>query len=139
MRNRGKKKKHQMMVQVEEDDLEKKRRTGRELCRVCMEKQRFSDDLIFCSKCKQGTHASCLKLPKATLKKIRNYDWTCENCTVCEFCKVSGDESQLLLCDSCDRGQLMFPYIFHRQPSPFSFRMTLVFIFHTCNFIRNFF
>ena len=47
--------------------------------------------------------------------------WCCPECTVCEVCdRKRGDESELLLCDRCDRGVhmgCMSPPVMARVPS----------------------
>jgi len=60
--------------------------------------------LVFCASCNSCHHSGCLKLPVKTAKKIRTYDWRCNNCKICELCQQAGDEEKLVLCDACDRG-----------------------------------
>jgi hypothetical protein len=84
-----------------------------------------SDPTITCTKCNSPHHASyvavnnyfhffpqlilflvvpsCLKVSPSTLQKMRTYKWLCNNCKTCESCGAVGDESKMMMCDSCDR------------------------------------
>ncbi|CAH8581176.1 unnamed protein product [Dicrocoelium dendriticum] len=71
------------------------------------------ENLIACWNCGQAGHPTCLKMPPELVAHVRSLRWCCVECKRCCLCrsksKASTREnvepgSDLLLCDSCDRG-----------------------------------
>ncbi|WVW85215.1 hypothetical protein I302_107253 [Kwoniella bestiolae CBS 10118] len=61
--------------------------------------------MVSCSTCGRSGHPSCLNMTHGPIsKRVMTYDWQCIECKTCEFCKVKGDDSRLMFCDTCDRG-----------------------------------
>ena len=60
-------------------------------------------------------------LDAALMERVNDGTWCCPECTVCEVCgRKWDDESELLLCDRCDRGVhmgCMSPPVLGRVPS----------------------
>ncbi|WWD01998.1 hypothetical protein V865_000036 [Kwoniella europaea PYCC6329] len=65
-----------------------------------------AERMVSCTLCGRSGHPSCLNMEEGGLitVKIQSYDWQCIECKVCESCKVKGDDSRLMFCDTCDRG-----------------------------------
>ena len=59
-----------------------------------------ADALISCAQCGQAYHVNCAGVRPN--KVMLNKGWRCIECTVCEGCGQTADESRLLLCDDCD-------------------------------------
>eukprot|EP01135_Chromosphaera_perkinsii_P002804 Nk52_evm13s227 gene=Nk52_evmTU13s227 len=66
------------------------------------------EEVIVCVECGDIAHPSCLQFGKEMVRKIRSYPWRCGDCKVCQMCRKAGDESQLILCDSCDMGYHLY-------------------------------
>lgn len=51
-------------------------------------------------------HPSCFSpaLTEKAKETVRKYEWQCRECKQCMVCADNGQESELLICDDCDRG-----------------------------------
>lgn len=68
----------------------------------------FDDNnlLIKCSSCKENFHSYCISSSENitnNINLIKNYNWKCSKCKICEKCEINNNEISLLYCDSCDR------------------------------------
>ncbi|KAI9597154.1 hypothetical protein BDF19DRAFT_312894 [Syncephalis fuscata] len=61
-------------------------------------------DRVRCVQCRRSHHLLCTHLDNATVAAaVKSYPWQCNDCKTCVVCKEAGDESELLICDGCDR------------------------------------
>jgi hypothetical protein len=63
--------------------------------------------ILTCCLCYENFHSYCIsnsELITANILLVKDYDWKCQNCKFCEECKTNENDSNLLYCDSCDRG-----------------------------------
>ncbi|KAF8561894.1 hypothetical protein P879_04500 [Paragonimus westermani] len=86
------------------------------ICGLCLgtpkrnEHTGLPEDLIACWACGQSGHPTCLKMPPELVARIRLLRWHCVDCKCCCLCQTNSrpqsgcNGSDLLLCDSCDRG-----------------------------------
>ncbi|WWC71214.1 uncharacterized protein I206_105167 [Kwoniella pini CBS 10737] len=80
-----------------------------EICSFCggndnINRKRQAERMASCSLCGRSGHPSCLSMGPRMSQRIMQYDWQCIECKTCEICKVKGDDSRLMFCDTCDRG-----------------------------------
>ncbi|WVN86105.1 uncharacterized protein L203_101264 [Cryptococcus depauperatus CBS 7841] len=81
-----------------------------DFCSFCggsdtLNKQGFPERMISCSNCGRSGHPTCLNMLTPRLRKrVMMYSWHCIECKTCEECRVKGDDSRLMFCDTCDRG-----------------------------------
>ncbi|XP_075778908.1 histone-lysine N-methyltransferase 2C isoform X10 [Pelodiscus sinensis] len=81
-------------------------------CAVCDSPGDLLDQL-FCTTCGQHYHGMCLDIQVTPLKRA---GWQCPDCKVCQNCNVaidvfvrhSGEDSKMLVCDTCDKGYHTF-------------------------------
>ncbi|GAA6062014.1 hypothetical protein JCM10212_006089 [Sporobolomyces blumeae] len=63
------------------------------------------EDLVSCYECGSSGHPTCLEWDDARLvKRVKAYEWCCQECKRCQVCDEKGDDDDMLFCDSCDRG-----------------------------------
>ncbi|VDN96138.1 unnamed protein product [Rodentolepis nana] len=73
------------------------------------------EDMVICWKCGLSAHISCQALTAEIGERLKRIRWNCMSCKRCAICSqnpsggqkpVSADDqnSDLLLCDNCDRG-----------------------------------
>ncbi|VDK23878.1 unnamed protein product [Taenia asiatica] len=81
------------------------------------------EEMLACWGCGRSAHLSCLGLSTAMLPRVKRLRWYCVDCKRCTICHYSGSnslgggaavavsggsvsdkDSDLLLCDNCDRG-----------------------------------
>ena len=49
--------------------------------------------MVSCHLCGRSGHPSCLNMKTARLKRmVFTYEWTCNECKICEFCSAKGDD-----------------------------------------------
>jgi len=53
-------------------------------------------------------HFECAGFNEVQIGKVGSYSWQCTDCKKCFNCMKQGDEGNMLLCDSCDRGFHMY-------------------------------
>ncbi|CAH8865021.1 unnamed protein product [Trichobilharzia szidati] len=91
------------------------------ICGLCLgtaelnNKTQAPEDMIACWECGQSGHPTCLKMPPDLVARITQLRWLCVDCKRCCLCQPNADsqnatvdkednQSDLLLCDVCDRG-----------------------------------
>lgn len=82
------------------------------VCGFCLgtseyNKHKQREALLSCVDCGNSGHPTCLKFSPELTQRCRAEPWQCIECKVCAFCRHSGDASNLLFCDSCDKGYHM--------------------------------
>ena len=60
-------------------------------------------DLLFCTHCGYHYHARCLSESLTVTGEVRA-GWQCPNCKNCQQCHQSHDDSQMIICEICDKG-----------------------------------
>ncbi|KAI5474820.1 hypothetical protein MNV49_002374 [Pseudohyphozyma bogoriensis] len=78
-------------------------------CAFCgqadLNKHGFKEVLVACYECGSAGHPTCIGWEEmGIVRKVQGYCWLCLICKRCEVCDDKGDEDDMLLCDSCDRG-----------------------------------
>ncbi|KAI9217911.1 hypothetical protein BC828DRAFT_350986, partial [Blastocladiella britannica] len=62
-------------------------------------------DRSTCAACTRVFHCECADIAAPPVRaRAATYPWHCSSCKVCTVCDSAGEDSQLLLCDHCDRG-----------------------------------
>ncbi|CAH8596856.1 unnamed protein product [Schistosoma intercalatum] len=91
------------------------------ICGLCLgtselnNKTNSAEEMIACWECGQSGHPTCLKMPPDLVKRISSIRWLCVDCKRCCLCQSNSEDqnastdkedpqSDLLLCDVCDRG-----------------------------------
>ncbi|CAH8609743.1 unnamed protein product [Schistosoma guineensis] len=91
------------------------------ICGLCLgtselnNKTNSAEEMIACWECGQSGHPTCLKMPPDLVKRISSIRWLCVDCKRCCLCQSNSEDqnastdkedpqSDLLLCDICDRG-----------------------------------
>ncbi|CAH8631496.1 unnamed protein product [Schistosoma rodhaini] len=91
------------------------------ICGLCLgtselnNKTNSAEEMIACWECGQSGHPTCLKMPPDLVKRITSIRWLCVDCKRCCLCQSNSEDqnpspdkedpqSDLLLCDVCDRG-----------------------------------
>lgn len=71
-------------------------------CLLCSEVGELSD-LLFCTTCGNHSHARCLNEGIIVTGEVRA-GWQCYTCKICQQCRKSNDEAQMIICEVCDKG-----------------------------------
>jgi len=77
-------------------------------CDVCKKGEQIRPDstqekLIHCSDCVLSFHPSCLEMSAEMIQQIQLYPWECSRCKRCVICSNDYYESNMLICDLCDK------------------------------------
>ena len=70
-------------------------------CVLCDSSEKLAEQL-FCTSCGSHYHTGCLSPPVDSSAMVR-IEWQCAECKMCQKCRETGDESKMLVCDSCDK------------------------------------
>jgi histone-lysine N-methyltransferase MLL3 len=85
-----------IIIKVDKDDL----------CPICSLNDKHFEEL-YCTNCGTHYHSSCLSL-KIECSPIVRAGWQCPECKVCQTCRKPGEDSKILVCDTCDKGYHTF-------------------------------
>lgn len=71
-------------------------------CLLCDSADKPYDQLC-CTSCGSLFHGSCLSPPIKSAAPFVRLGWQCADCKLCQTCRQPGDDSKVVVCDSCDK------------------------------------